>query len=313
MITTLLLNPCIDKTMVFSEDLSHRGTNIAKSVSNDASGKGLNVSLVMRNFGEQTQVVGFSYDNFSLHLNRMEQNNIGFVSVKQIGETRTNVKIFEQSFGEMTEFNEKGNEAPLEDFEKIFELCERVVKGSFAFVITGSAPPNMPKNFYARLVELGNKFGAVTVLDARGEIMRLGIEKKPTIIKPNLLELSEIVGREIKDRKDMIEQCQRIVASGVKYLCLSLGKDGAILFTKDEIFEGEAVDVTVKSLQGAGDSMVSGLLLGLKKQVSNAELLRYALAVAAGTVRKSGTNFCGISDFDELYPKTNVDSISFNV
>ncbi len=309
MITTLLLNPCIDKTMVFSGDISHRGTNIAKSVCNDASGKGLNVSLVMRNFDQLTQVVGFSYDDFSLHLNRMEQHDIGFVSVKQNGATRTNVKIFEESFGEMTEFNEKGNEAPLEDFEKIFKLCERAVDGSFAFVITGSAPPNMPKDFYARLVELGNRLGAVTVLDARGEIMRLGIEKKPTIIKPNLLELSEIVGREIKDRQDMIEQCRLIVQGGVKYLCLSLGKDGAILFTKDKIFEGKAVDVTVKSLQGAGDSMVSGFLLGLKKQVSDAQLLRYALAVAAGTVRKSGTNFCEPSDFDELYPKTNVTEI----
>ncbi len=309
MITTLLLNPCIDKTMVFSGDISHRGTNVAQRVLDDASGKGLNVSLVMRNFGEQTQIVGFSYDNFSLHQNRMESRDIPFYSIKQNGATRTNVKIFEEDFGEMTEFNEKGNEAPLEDFEKIYNLCEKSVSKSFAFVITGSAPPNMPKDFYARLVELGNKFGAVTVLDARGEIMRLGIEKKPTIIKPNLLELSEIVGREIKDRQDMIEQCQRIVASGVKYLCLSLGKDGAMLFTNDTIYKGEAVDVTVKSLQGAGDSMVSGLLLGLKKQVSNRDLLRYALAVAAGTVRKTGTNFCETSDFEELYPKTNVTEI----
>lgn len=60
MITTLTLNPCIDRTVTV-DGFTYGGTNHVENFRCDVSGKGINVSIALNNIGEETRCLGFNY------------------------------------------------------------------------------------------------------------------------------------------------------------------------------------------------------------------------------------------------------------
>ena len=91
-----------------------------------------------------------------------------------------------------------------------------------------------------------------------------------------------------------------VMANGLGLICVSLGKDGAYITDGKESYIAEAAKVEVRSIQGAGDSMVAGICMGLKKNLSLPEILKYGVAMAGASVRLAGTEFCSKADFTEV-------------
>ena len=119
--------------------------------------------------------------------------------------------------------------------------------------------------------------------------MRLALQEKPDIIKPNREELSEIVGRDLRTADEVLEAAKELVQQGVGLVAASMGGEGALFVTADQCIRGRNPKVSVVSTVGAGDAMMAALAHYSAAGCSLEETARRAVAVATATVMYSGS------------------------
>lgn len=309
MITTLTLNPCIDRTITIEKFL-FGGTNKVLDVRKDVSGKGINVSIVLKHLGLDTLCLGFNYSKDSKAIEEeLNDQNIKFDFVKVKGEVRVNVKIFDKSVKVMSEFNESGHQVSKEAVDELLDVVYGYFDDTSILVLDGSVPAGVPVDIYKTIIEMANRRGIKTILDAANDLLLEGIKAKPYMIKPNIDELSAISKREIKTREDIISVSREIISKGVSYVCVSMGKDGAMLIGLDNVYVSPAMKVDIKGIQGAGDSLVAGICMAIDKGIGEEKLLAYGVAAASGSLLHEGTLLCEKEDFDKLLPEVAVNKL----
>lgn len=176
-------------------------------------------------------------------------------------------------------------------------------------VMSGSIPPGVPTDIYQRLIRMADEKQVKTVLDAAGEPLLLGLKEKPFLIKPNTLEFEQAFQKEIESGMDTLEIARQVVDSGIPYLCLSMGSDGAMLIDCEHAYRAKPLPLKPLGLTGAGDSMVAGMCCAIRRNLSTPDMLRYAMAAAGGSIRQEGTILAGKSDVEELLPLVEVETV----
>ncbi|MFU0832238.1 MAG: Tagatose-6-phosphate kinase [Oscillospiraceae bacterium] len=309
MIITVTLNPCIDRT-VQVDGFVLGGTNHVTASRCDVAGKGINVSIALKNLGEDTCCLGFNFCSNGSPLKEMLQSrNIANDFVNVDGSMRTNIKIFDTKTGTMSELNESGCPVGPEPLKRLEEILERYLPKASLLILNGSAPPGVPSNYYRTLAEMAQCHGVRTVIDAYGELLLEGMKAHPCLIKPNRDELAQTFGEEIHSQQDAVLAARRVIAQGADMVCVTLGKEGALLVTKDEAYFSAGADVPVRGVQGAGDSMVAGMSYALVRGIPLAEILRYGVAVAHGSLILEGTQMCSREGFLKMLPLISVEKI----
>ena len=313
-VLTMTLNPCIDRTEYY-DSFQVGATNIVKKAMEEAAGKGINVAVGLRHLNVPVKAMGFAYkeDKDKLY-EKLNAEQIPHSFVEVAGRLRVNRKLFDESKSVMTECNEKGMPVTAEDIEALLRiLCEELEDASI-LVLSGSVPPGVNKDVYARMTTMANEAGVKVVLDASGELLLEGIKAKPYLIKPNKEEFqksflkNEKINTDLDDtelsEQILVDVSKEIVKGGLSYVCLSLGADGAMLISHkmsesvDEkgifrVDKRSAIMVTVRSLQGAGDAMVAGLCKAIYEGREE-KMLDYALTMAASTISLEGTQMGNI-------------------
>ena len=306
MIVSVTLNPCIDKT-VYLDRLTVGEYNRVRSTRTDVCGKGVNMSIVLSHFGIPTCCTGFNFkENGRLLEKVLEREGIPYDFVTADGEIRTNIKLFDRSCQDMTEINEAGPLVPPQTVEALLEKVEELLEQCSILVLSGSIPPGVPTDIYGTLIRMAHRKNVKTVLDAAGEPFLLGLKEKPCLIKPNDFELAQAFPGETKAGKTPLEIARNIIRDGVSYVCVSMGGDGALFVDESHAYQASPLPIEVKGLTGAGDSMVAGMCCALHKGLDAREMLRYACAAAAGSVRLEGTLLASLSDLEELLPQVEI-------
>lgn len=306
LITTLTLNPCYDRT-IFLTEFIYGGTNRVLSVRNDISGKGINVSIVLKHLGTDTLCLGLSYraDRDALR-SFLKEQNVPHDFIDLPGKLRINTKVFDEKNKTTTELNERGVQVNSDVVTPLMSKIEKYLSNTAILVLSGTVPPGVPLSFYKTIIEKCNKRGVKVVLDASADLLQEGLKGCPYLIKPNIEELQSITSYRISGKDDIVAVSRNIIKNGVRYVCVSLGKEGCILVSEKDVYSCSALDVEEKSTQGAGDSLVAGLCVALLAGVPESEYLRYATAAAAASVIRAGTQLCLREDFDLLFPKVQV-------
>jgi len=306
MITTLTLNPCIDHTIEV-EGIAFGGTNRIKNVKKDVGGKGINVSTALKQLGYETRALIFSHEREAVSVeDELKRRGIPCERVFVSGELRTNLKLFDCNLQEMTEFNERGTPVLETAGEEMISLIENVLPDTKILVLSGSVPPGISSDFYRKTIELVKKAGVRTILDADGELFREGIKAKPTMIKPNLEELERYLGKTLSLEKEIVETATELVKTGIPYVCVSVGADGAYLACEEGVYHTKGAEIEVRGVQGAGDSLVAGFAIGLTEKRSPEECLRLAVACANGSLIHEGTEMCRREDVEKLIGEIEV-------
>lgn len=300
MIITLTLNPCIDHTMEV-EGLEIGGTNRVKKVKKEIGGKGINVSTALIQLGYETQALVFAHEQEALSVeDELCRRGITCESIMVPGELRTNLKVFDCEKKEMTEFNESGSSVPETATEQMIELIKTKLKETDVLVICGSVPPGVSSDYYRRIVEMANEEGVLTILDADNALFAEGIKAKPTLIKPNRGELERYLGRKVDSEEEIIDAAAELVKSGIPYVCVSVGADGAYLVCQSGAYHTRGAEIEVRGVQGAGDSLVAGFAIGLAEGRTPEECLKLAVACANGSLTYEGTGMCRKEDVERL-------------
>ncbi len=313
-VLTMTLNPCIDRT-VYMESVQVGGTNIVKKVMEEAAGKGINVAVGLKHLNVPVKAMGFSYkeDKDKLY-GKLEKEQVPHSFVEVEGRLRVNQKLFDESRSQMTECNEKGMQVSEKDMQKLLGLLAIELADTSVLVLSGSVPPGVAKDIYAVMTNMANKAGVKVVLDASGELLTEGIKANPYLIKPNREEFVKTFVPEEKrnvktldwenteagyDDEIIISKAKELLIENLRYICVSLGEEGAMLIRREQTDGGilnptvvadkrPAISVPVRSLQGAGDAMVAGICKAIHENAEE-KMLDYALHMAASTIMLEGT------------------------
>jgi len=299
-VITMTLNPCIDKT-IYVTSWEKGKTNHVNRTLEQVAGKGINVAFALKGLGIPVKAMGFSFKEDDGNVkNALNSEGIPFEFVTVPGKLRMNEKIFEESTCTMTELNESGQTVDGRYVDAVMEKLKAVLPKAAVLVLTGSVPPGVEKNIYGRMILAAKEFAVPVILDATKELLLEGIKEIPFMIKPNKEEF-ETAFLEGKDatEEELINKAKEIVNTGVEYVCISLGEEGALLVSKTGVEKRSALKVPVRSLQGAGDSMVAGFCKALLEN-KKGQLLHYATICAAATVSLEGTKMVDLEGFQKL-------------
>ncbi|MCD8141555.1 MAG: 1-phosphofructokinase [Planctomycetaceae bacterium] len=299
-IITVTLNPALDKTAVL--DTLHPGElNRLRDVTVDAGGKGVNVSKMIAALGGESLASGFigggSGDEIARTLSSL---GIGHDFVRIASPTRTNLKIVDQG-SRLTELNEPGPSVCREELDHLRHTLQAHAGPDSLFVFSGSLPAGVGKDIYRDLIDLVRDGGATAFLDADGEAFAQAVDAGPTFIKPNRFELLQFFGADSSaDMQTLIRLCRKLLDKGVGRIALSMGGDGALFVSGDDVFACPGLAVAAQSSVGAGDSMVGAVAYGTVTNLSWRDTAALAMASSAGAVTTVGTKPPSREVVDEL-------------
>lgn len=285
MIYTITLHPAMDK-LVFVDGLVPGGLNRAEKVVFRAGGKGINVSREVRRLGGRTVAMGVISGQTGKKIARMLlEKGVPCDFIEVPGETRTNCKIIDRKTGQCTEINEYSPTLSEENLEELERKIRANVKTGDVVVFSGSAPVNTPADVYRKWIKIASDLGAMTVLDADGELLLEGIQGHPTVVKPNRKELGVLLGRNVDIVSDEVIQSVRDFLTGdMRMIFLTLGPQGAVLVERDNVIFAPAPDVNVVSTVGAGDAMAAAIAVGLSNGYPASEIMNMAVNAAGKTI-----------------------------
>ena len=284
MVYTITFNPALDYiTQV--ENFKIGEINRTKTETILPGGKGLNVSIVLKNLGIENTALGFIAGFTGEELRKkLEDKGVktDFVKVEE-GFTRINIKISSISGNkvEETALNGMGAKIVQKDIEELFEKLNKVTIEDIV-VLSGSVPKNISKDIYRKICKRLSEKGITFVVDSTQELLMSVLEYKPFLIKPNKEELEETLNCKISSKEDIVNAAKELKKLGAQNILVSLGKDGALLLTKDDnVLYSKAPKGEIVNTVGSGDSMVAGFLAGYYKTKD----YEYALktGVAAGS------------------------------
>lgn len=303
------LNPCVDKT-IWIDQFVYGGTNRVQRTQEDVAGKGTNVCVAFQSLGQECICIGFDYAGSRKTVaQRLAECGGRCEMVTLPGAMRTNLKIFESSTGVMSEINEKGAGIEEKDLQQLLTNYQSMLKTldeQSMVILTGSIPPGVPSDIYARMIRMAREQGIRTLLDASGEPLLYGAEAVPYAMKPNQDEIGQILGRSIRTLEEAAEGAKELISRGTAYCCVSLGSEGAVLVTDKHAYRAPALKVEVRGIQGAGDSLVAGMTIALMNGKTEREALQYAMAAAGGSVMQDGTLMCTRELFEQLLDQVEI-------
>ena len=291
MIYTVTFNPAIDY-VVRMDEIIPGAVNRTRGEEVFYGGKGINVSVVMRNMGVENTalgfIAGFTGDAIEKYLTKLGIKT-DFIKLNA-GISRINVKI---KAGEETEINGQGPEISDEAIGALMDKIDGLSAGD-TLILAGSVPKSLPDDIYERIMSRLDGKGVEIVVDATGNLLVNVLKYRPFLIKPNNHELSEIFGIEIKTEDELIKYARKLQDMGAKNVLISRAGDGAILVPeKGEPLKSGAPKGTVVNSVGSGDSMVAGFVMGYMKSGD------YGEALKLGTVCGSATAFSpGLAEKD---------------
>lgn len=281
MIYTITLNPALDY-IVTVKDFKMGMTNRTEEETILPGGKGINVSLVLKNLGFETTalgfVAGFTGDEIKRRLEEVGCRT-DFIGLSE-GFCRINVKL--KNVDGM-EINGKGPHIDKESFARLMERLDALESGD-VLVLAGSIPATLPDSVYKDICEKLSGRGIMIVVDATKDLLMNVVPLKPFLIKPNHHELGEIFGVTLPTAEDVMPYAVRLREMGAQNVLVSMAGEGAVLAAADGgLYKRSAPEGKLVNAVGAGDSMVAGFLAGYLESRNYEEAFKWGVAAGSAS------------------------------
>ncbi|VDN48227.1 Tagatose-6-phosphate kinase [Petrocella atlantisensis] len=297
MITTITLNPALDRT-IHIHSIKYGEVNRVGEIREDLGGKGINVGRILSGFTLPTMnmtILGQSNYHEILEYFKKDEMAVNYVEVP--GHTRTNIKIVEKDLNRTIDLNESGLSVDSKNYEKFLEKLDAIAPKSEYLIMSGSLPEGLPKDTYK---EIANRYGKQVkiIIDADDDVLSEGLKGEPYLIKPNIHELENALNRKLESDVEIIEAAREIIKRyKMTYVLVSMGAKGSLLVSAEEAYRGGTIDVDIISTVGAGDAMLAGFIYGLSRKKPLNDCLAIAAACSALTISVEG------------YPRLDLDDV----
>lgn len=289
-IATVTLNPAIDQTVLI-DDFTPNTVNRAQSLQLDAGGKGVNVASFLADYGLRVAVTGLlGQENPQVFEQHFARKRIEDRFVRIPGLTRTGIKVVDQARQQTTDINLPGLTPTEAGLDQLHATINSLMIDCDCFVLAGKLPPGLPDTIYADLIRRLKVQGKRVVLDTSQAALREGVQAGPTIIKPNIDELQQLVDRPLADLAEIEAAARQLLDNGIKLVVVSMGERGALFVERQAALVATPPSVEVQSTVGAGDAMVAGLIAAKTAGLSLDECARLATAFSVGTITRIGAH-----------------------
>lgn len=302
-IVTITMNPVLDKTAETNIVIPEKKTR-CKSPTYEPGGGGINVSRAIKKLGGESLALILAGGDNGREVEKLLKDEKITIQVVDSGEnTRENIMVYEKKTGSLYRFVMPGPEIKEKYWKEMLEDIKRISPKPNYLVASGSLPPGVPDDFYARVAKYAKENDIRLVLDSTGPAMKQAMKVGVHMLKPNLREIADILGKDEVNGMELEESAKEILKQEqCNALVVSLGSKGAMLATQDDMIEYIVPPtMPVISAVGAGDSMVAGILVGCIKGFWPEQAVRYGVAAGTAAAMTPGSELCRKEDTDKIY------------
>jgi 6-phosphofructokinase 2 len=300
-IVTVTFSPCIDKSTTVNRltpDIKLRCT----APKLEPGGGGINVARAIKKLGGEAVAVypagGYTGQFFTALLHK---EKIPTVVIETSHATRENIIVLEEAGNRQYRLGMPGTLLMPNEWPKILGKLEEMKDAAY-IVASGSLPPGVPEDIFARIAAIARQNNAKLLADTSGKALQQVIAEGIFLIKPNLGELGLLLGREFLAPAEAPAAARQLLRqSSCEVIVVSMGAAGALLVTKDLAVKIVPPPVERKSTVGAGDSMVAGIVFTLQKGGDIETAVKYGVACGTAATLNPGTELCNKADTQRIY------------
>ena len=286
MIYTVTFNPAIDYIMHLDK-LELGETNRSTGEYMNWGGKGINVSVVLRNLDIDSKALGFVAGFTGEAIEKGAQSlgvDTDFIHLKE-GMSRINVKL---KGGAETEINGQGPHISEEEIEAMYRKLDQLKDGD-TIIFAGAIPKTLPEDIYEKMMASMMDRKIEFVVDATKDLLKNVLKYHPFLIKPNNHELGEMFGVELHTDEEIVTYAKKLQELGARNVLISMAGDGAILVAENgEVDKIGVPKGKVVNSVGAGDSMVAGFVASYSTHHDYKEALKFGTATGSASAFSEG-------------------------
>ena len=300
-IITVTFNPAIDKGTSVPVLIPEKKLKCALPVY-EPGGGGINVARAIKKLGGEATAIylagGCTGKTFTQLLTDESVDSIVTATKESI---RENLIVLDTASNLQYRFGMPGQEISESEWQQCLQSIEEITDVEY-IVASGSLSPGIPTDIFARIALIARKKNARLIVDTSGEALKEAVAAGVYLIKPNLGELSMLLGKEELNIELVDDAAKEVIEKGnCEVVVVSMGPAGAMLVTKELALQIMPPAVKRKSTVGAGDSMVAGIVLSLTRNKSLTEAVQYGVACGTAATMNPGTELCRKEDAEHLY------------
>jgi len=296
LIATLTMSPAVD--MFASTEQLHTDSKSRCTINNrEPGGGGINVARNLKRLGLDVLAVfpagGY---NGQLLQEMLQRYELPFLAVPIAAETTQNIGLTETGPDRQFHLVFPGAVLQEQEWNNCLAAINDLMPQPEYLVISGSLPPSVPPDFFARVAADANKSGLKVVLDTSGPALKPVLDVGVHLVKLNREEFAELGYSGDGDIESRLELMGRMVESGyAENLIVTLGPNGALLATRNgDQLHACPPPTPVVSHVGAGDSFVSVMTYQLYQGMPVTQAFRYGVAAAAAAISAPGNQLDGL-------------------
>ena len=181
-IVTITFSPCIDKSTSVPA-LQPEKKLLCKIPKTEPGGGGINVARAIKQLGGEAIAVfpsGGYTGKFFNHL--LEKQQVASVIIESRHETRENIIVLDESLNNQYRFGFPGTPLSQHEWEQCLTAIEGINDAGF-IIASGSLPPGVPKDIYARIARIAKTKNAKFIVDTSGEALTHAAEAGVYLMK----------------------------------------------------------------------------------------------------------------------------------
>ncbi len=295
---TLTLNPALDLSTTTAR-LEHTHKMRCGPMLRHPGGGGINVARVLHRLDVPVQAWYLSGGVTGAHTSQLlAAEGVALHALPIAGTTRENLSVVETRSGHEYRFVLPGPCVSAPEWQDC--LTQLAAQTPRWLVASGSLPPGVPDDFYARLI--GQNRASRIVLDTQGAALATALQAGVYLVKPSLRELRELTGAALNDAAQWRAAARALVRSGqAEMVALSAGEHGAVLATQDGVWQACALPIAASSgTTGAGDCFLAALLWALDRGDTPGDALRWGVAAGSAALLAPGTALAEACEIQRL-------------
>ncbi len=308
MILTVTMNPSVD-TRYQLDKLTIDDVNRV-TPEKTAGGKGLNVSRVLLQLGDDVVATGLLGGHMGAYMvELMDADGVknDFVPIK--GETRICLNILHE--GNQTELLESGPQIVPEELEAFTAKFRELAAQASVVTLSGSLPRGVEAGYYAELVKIAAEAGAKVLLDTSGASLDAALESdvKPELVKPNLTEINGLLGtsfttEDVDALREALAADKRF--ADIPWVVVSMGAAGSVGFHNGRAFRAKTPNIPAVNATGSGDSTIAGFAHAIAAGADDVTVLKTANTCGKLNAMDPKTGHLVIEKWGEVYTAVEV-------
>jgi 6-phosphofructokinase 2 len=297
-VLTITMNPALDVSTAVDE-VRHTSKLRCEPMHRRAGGGGVNVARELHHLG--VDAVAFytaGHSTGRIMYSLLQEEGVSCHPHPIVGFPRESFTVLENSTGHEYRFVLPGPHISSGEWESALVEIGKLCKSQSLVVASGSLPPGVPVDFFARVARVAQASDSMLVVDTSGEPLVEALTQGVYMVKPSLHELRDLSGKPLSSLFAVRDAALALVQCGAAHIAVvSLGEMGALMACGQGVWYAPPLHVVVHSAVGAGDSFVAGMVWALSEQESPVNAFAKGVACATATLVSTGN---GLGDMPQV-------------